>query len=460
MEGHRRIRIRSIPGLAAALALTAATCHWSSARAQGPGDVGSDPVERRVSPARPHGHRGGASRAGLARAALIGDSIWIGHSIQTQNPLDHTTFSYGPYHVGVGLNRPKAGGSAAENSGLWDWDHMAPGEADSLQGWWPMRRVYSITGGLTLADTDRPWWAVDIGNQGNYVLNSNNGSTRGVLSYWHVDGGSVATQVRIPGTNPLPMTWAPLDGNGSAWCGLRAHGDMTYVDPVTGNPYNATVMEFNGENGGGAGSGVGTSKSFPGYPSQMDQMLYRDVEMTSPSASLDLTFLYQTAMSTSATSTASTRTGWFQFDPTVVGPVAVAGPNAGIANYVPNTAIGQPADSFMVYLGVPVDIDDLYLADGSHHVPGPTPHGVYDLKRRWFSEVLRLDMPIVEVLHVSGNVNTSFTLTARTCRLSTPRRAGQRTSTCGWCSGARPTATSTTSPGAPPGSSTRAARAR
>ena len=36
MKGHSHIRIRSIPGLAAALALTAATCHWGSARAPGP----------------------------------------------------------------------------------------------------------------------------------------------------------------------------------------------------------------------------------------------------------------------------------------------------------------------------------------------------------------------------------------------------------------------------------------
>jgi len=457
MSSPSRLSILSAPRLSAAFALIAASCLSRPALAQSPEDLGGDPVERIVLPGL-HSRTPRAARARPARSLNTPDSIWIGHSIQTQNPLDHTTFSFGPYHVGVGLFRPKGAGSAAENSGFWDWDHFD--QADSLQGWWPMRRVYGITGGLTFADTDRPWWAVDIGNQGNYVLNSNNGRTRGVLSYWHVDGGSVATQVRIPGTNALPMTWAPLDGNGSAWCGLRAHGDMTYVDPITGNPYNATVMEFNGENGGGVGSGVGTSKSFPGYPSQMDQMLYRDVEMTAPNASLNLTFLYQTAMSTSATSTVSTRAGWFQFDPTVVGPVAVAGPNAGIPNFISNTGVGQPADSFMVYLGVPVDIDNLYLADGSHHVPGATPHGVYDLKRRWFSEVLRLDMPIVEVLHVSGNVNTSFTLTARTCRLSTPRRAGQRTSTCGWCSGARPTATSTTSPGAPPGSSTRAARAR
>src|SRR5262249_12067866 len=62
-----------------------------------------------------------------------------------------------------------------------------------------------------------------------------------------------------------------------------------------------------------------------------------------------------------------------------------------------------------VYLGVPVDIDAVYLADGSLHTPGPTPHGVYDLKRRWFSEVVALDKPLVEIVHVAGDNNTSFT---------------------------------------------------
>ena len=405
-----RDRVRSVFRVTFTLLLAGTASLAAPALGQVSGDAGSDPVERLAAPHLPHPRAGSPAHVGPARATGVNDSTWVGHSIQTQNPLDHTTFSYGPFHAGVGLFRPRAGGSAAENSGFWDWDHFQPDESDSLQGWWPMRRAYSITGGLTLLDTDRPWWAVDMGNQGNYVLNSANGRTRGVLSYWHVDGGSTASQILLPGTNSPQPAWAPLHGYGSAWCGLRGHGDMTYVDPVTGNPYNATVMEFNGENGGGPGSGIGTGKIFPGYPSQMDQMLYRDVEMTSPSASLDLSFLYQTTMSTSATSVASTRTGWFQFDPTVVGPVAVAGPNAGIANYVPNTGIGQPADSFMVYLGVPVDIDDLYLADGSHKTPGPTPHGVYDLERRWFSEVLRLDMPIVELLHVAGNTNSSFTL--------------------------------------------------
>src|SRR5207245_1416281 len=221
-------------------------------------------------------------------------------------------------------------------SGVWSWDKFVAGESDSLQGWWPMRRIYTITGGLTLADTDRPWWAVDVGNQGNYVLDAADGRTFGVLSYWHADGGNHNNPPPFNG-NALPaMTWSPLSGNRSAWCGVRAHGDFTYMDPITGNPYNASVLETVGENGGGAASGIGTNKKLPGYPGQMDQMLYRDLEITSASATLDLSFLYRTAMSTQTITSASTRTGWFQFDPTVVGPVAVAGPTAGTPTFISN----------------------------------------------------------------------------------------------------------------------------
>ncbi len=114
------------------------------------------------------------------------DSIWIGHSVQTVVPGTPSTYSSSPWKVGRGLNRPGVPG-AANNSGVWTWDNLAAGE-DSLEGWWPMRRVYSITGGLTLADTDRPWWAVDFGNQGNYVLQKSHavaggGRTKGVVWY-------------------------------------------------------------------------------------------------------------------------------------------------------------------------------------------------------------------------------------------------------------------------------------
>jgi len=127
------------------------------------------------------------ARQSPARVSTSGlDSIWIGHSVQTVVPGTPSTYSSSPWKVGRGLNRPGVPG-AANNSGVWTWDNLAAGE-DSLEGWWPMRRVYSITGGLTLADTDRPWWAVDFGNQGNYVLQKSHavaggGRTKGVVWY-------------------------------------------------------------------------------------------------------------------------------------------------------------------------------------------------------------------------------------------------------------------------------------
>lgn len=297
------------------------------ARAQ---EIGEEPEARLVG-SRVHHVPRLPQTAGIRRASAANDTTWIGHS-----PTG--TYRYGPYQVGVGPNRPGSG----DPNGVWDWDTFAPGENDSLQGWWPISRTYVLTGGLTIPDTDRPWWAAEYGNVGNYVLNSQHQTrTVGVIGYWHVDGGNA---------HPGPanaITWAPIRGSGSAWCGLRGHGDLSYGDPITGNPYNQTVLEFQGE----SGAGSGTSKHFPGYTSQMDQILYRDVELVSSGATLDLSFSYRTAMSTLTNTSAATRTGWFVYDPTIVGAVAVAGPMSGAPNYIANTGTGSPADSFLVYLG-------------------------------------------------------------------------------------------------------------
>ena len=337
-----------------------------------------------------------AARVGTAAIAGPGDTTWVGHTLAG-------TFNYGPWHVGKGPYTP-----GVSTDGVWDWDHFNAGENDSLQGWWPVVRQYTSNGGLTLSDDQRPAWCLDFGNIGNYVLNSQHQArTFGVLSYWHVDGGNNA-----PGPGGF-VSWAPITGTGSAWCGLRIDSDNTYKDPITGNPYNSGVLLDQGENGGSSAAGsVGTSKHFPGYTHQMDQLLYRDITIAS-GATLSLSFNYRTAMSTTTDQTASTRAGWFQYDPSIVGQVAVTGPNFNAPNFISNTGLSQPADSFMVYVGVPTDIDNCYTADGTLHqpnvpVPGPT-HGVYDLYRRWFSEVLALDKPITQLLSVGGtNAVTAF----------------------------------------------------
>src|SRR5262249_20028914 len=85
-----------------------------------------------------------------------------------------------------------------------------------------------------------------------------------------------------------------------------------------------------------------------------------------------------------------------------------------VSNFVQNTGTGSPADSFIVYLGVPVDLDNVTTADGTLHQPDTKhPHGVYDVYRRWLSEVIRLDRPIEEVLSVGGSNNTTFSVSGR-----------------------------------------------
>src|SRR5258706_2324071 len=335
----------------------------------------------------------GRGIASLAARATLGDTTWVGHTLPV------APYCYGPWHIGTGPNSPGSGNP----NGIWDWDTFASGESDSLQGWWPIRLSYLITGDLAIADTDRPWWAVDIGNQGNYVSNSHQQRrTFGVTGYWHVDGGSFQQYVvGFPGT--ATMTWQPISGNSSAWCGLRAHGDTHYQDPLTGNYFNQSVLEYNGIN---VGAGPATSKRFPGYASQWDQLLYRDVEIAS-GASLSLSFAYRTKMSTATDTRAAVRTGWFQYDPTTIGTGAGAGPNQNLSNFVSNTGAGQPADSFMVYIGVPADVTHAYTANGNFH-------SVYDTQRRWFSEVLDLGKPIRELLSKGGDndATASFVLTA------------------------------------------------
>src|SRR5580765_7045644 len=188
---------------------------------------------------------------------------------------------------------------------FWDWDNTVGIQApDSLHGWWPTHRQYVSTGGLTLTDDQRPWWALDHGNLGNYVISQQSSAKRtfGVVSYWHGDPGNNAGSA---------MMWSPINGTRSAWCGLREHGDVSVVDQVTGQPYNQDCVFFLHD---ATFAGGGSPQRFPGYVDQADQMMYRDIAMT-PAQSLTVSFNYRTRMSTSIGSTATTRTGWFHSDP-------------------------------------------------------------------------------------------------------------------------------------------------
>src|SRR5262249_52546490 len=157
------------------------------------------------------------------------DTAWIGH-VMTSTGLPGQPGGFGKFHIGRGANRPFSPGPAAGHNGVWDFDNLQPGELDSLQGWWPVACPYQYTSGRIASDMERPQFALDYGNQGNYVLPQIAATrTFGVVGYWHRDGGSTVPPLAAPGTTPVGPTWAPLTGTASAWCGLRSHGDQAAV---------------------------------------------------------------------------------------------------------------------------------------------------------------------------------------------------------------------------------------
>lgn len=321
------------------------------------------------------------------------DTVWFGHSY-----TDHWNATGNYWNLYTGVN---FAGSINANNAIWDWDHSTGlsnhGIGDSLTGWWPFRRAYNQTGGLTLPDVSRPWWALDIGNSINYTMNAGPGGqrTKGVVGLWHADAGSAVG---------LGVTWTPLSGTKSAWCGLRElHDPGAVIDKVTGNPFDASIHELAGEQGLTL-----SPKRFPGYVSQMDQLLFRDI--AAPAATpLSVSFMYRTRMSTSATTTASTRTGWFHGDPLAV----VTG------NYISSTDAGAatPVDSFSVYVGAPVNDAACKYSDG---VTRP----VFDPQRRWFSEVIRIfegaGVPYYEIFTTAGSVPADTATATPTFSVSIP----------------------------------------
>jgi hypothetical protein len=288
------------------------------------------------------------------------DTVYVGKSFANHTgPGNYWNIYVGDYLPG--LNRT--------TNAVWDWDNTVGIQApDSLMGWWPLHRQYNTPGGLTLTDDQRTWWALDHGNIANYVISQNGAAKRtfGVVGIWHADPGNPAA---LPNTGVL---WSPISGTRSAWCGLRQHADLTVMDAVTGQPFNQDAVQFL-HDATAAGPGGGSGQRFPGYVDQADQMLYRDIAMT-PAQSLTVSFNYRTRMSTLINTNAATRTGWFHGDPLAV----VAG------NFISSSAAGAaaPQDSFMVYVGAPVNDAACVYSDG-------VTRQVYDKQRRWFSEVIK-----------------------------------------------------------------------
>lgn len=320
-----------------------------------------------------------ASRAQKLRTSASPDTVYVGYTPGKFNASTNW-WSVGA-GSGAGFHRPPAQG------GMWDFDSAIlnqPGARDSLQGWWPHRDLYVSTGGQTRTDQNRAWFLLDYGNDANYVINSGPAGptgqkrTYGVVGVWHVDGGSTVVAPGIPAP-----TWAPLGGLKSAWMGLRAHGDNTHSDPLTNNSFNENVLNFLNQDAAGL---TGLDTGFPGYGTQMDQMLYRDIDMsTNMGSDLTVSFQYRTNMSTGIGNVASSRTGWFDKDPTAqVGDLAL---NPQLNNFISSSAAGDltaPRDSFMVYVGAPVTGATFAATNGSTM-------NVMDPLRRWFSEVLKMD---------------------------------------------------------------------
>ena len=282
-------------------------------------------------------NRAGTGSFGTANSNCVPatcDTVWIGHS------------NSGPGGAFLGV---AAGG-------LWDFDAGIAG-TDSTQGW--QRWTLPYTSGGTRVASARPEWALDYGN----IINEGNTNLwaardlagrkyvkTGIAGAWH---SSTMGQKKIPADTPATV----ISGTRSAWCGLRASGDTSAQDALTGNYINGDLYI-------GAPGAVtnGTNPDFPGFCSLWDQMLYKDFTST---GSGTVAFKVRTDMSTFV-DTQTNGTGWFNPDPT------------NIANFVNN-----PADSFMVYVGSPNE-------------------SAYDTNRRWFSEVLDLTKPMQEVFSVSG----------------------------------------------------------
>lgn len=317
------------------------------------------------------------------------DSVWVGH-VKYPTPGN-------PWNVGVGHNWPMVVPVADDSIGIWDWDNYITSgpdqESDSLMGWWPIREAYTIVAG-TDPDYKRPWDCLDFGNQANYIINQGLKRTFGVTGVWHRDVGKNAGAFTLAKPN-----WIPLQGTASAWCGLRAEGDNAVFDVNgTGNPFTSIAMQFNGATSNQAN---GTTKLYPGYAGQWDQMLYRDVEfVTKTPGAVTISFRYSTYMATDRNTDPTTMNGWFDKDPLSLG--------AGNFISANNAGVAAPIDSFMVYAGVPVDEAACKYSDGN---VAP----VFDVQRRWFSEVIRVNEPGFPYYHLMGQAGiqpyTAFTTT-------------------------------------------------
>jgi len=333
------------------------------------------------------------------------DTVWVGHVAGTHSvpwSANPNWSGWGPFHVGRGGYRVStwpASSNTIDNNGYWDFDRFNPGEADTLQGWKSVPHPFSSISSSVSGDRSTRWFfCMDWGNNGNHRGNSFGKRTYGVVSYWHQDGGALQPAVAIPNTTPASPTWTPIGGSGmSMWCGLRAHGDISGTpDPITGNYHNSTLVQNYGDNHFrqfDQQNPTGYSDAnYPGYGSQWDQMLYRDFTADG-AGNVTLSFDYRTGLSASkANDNNGNAYGYYLKDPLKV-------PALNDGNFISGTDAGPnaPRDSFMVYVGSPVNDAAWVGANG-----GAFPKPVYDKQRRWFSEVIDLWSPYRRLFSKTG----------------------------------------------------------
>ena len=231
--------------------------------------------------------------------------------------------------------------------GKWDFDTGIAG-TDSTQFWRFLQSQYASDGFVYTTPASRPFWYFDYGNSINagdhelWKARSAAGRTfvrTGLAGVWHSD--DMATVPGSPGN---------INGTRSAWCGLRYTADpQAPLDELTGNPYtNAEQLDdFRG--------GSAVRSAFPGYTNLWNQLLYRDFPYTG--AAIPLSFRLRTDFGTLVTNDPG-GSAWFSPDPTS-----------------PNNMVIGPADSLMVWVGKPQET------------------GVYDINRRWLSEVIDFELP-------------------------------------------------------------------
>ena len=324
-----------------------------------------------------------------------GDSTYIGYSPGNGSPANPWSIKASTTTAATtDVHRPPKAGC------MWQWDPAEAGNTfingDSLEGWWPIRLQWRYLLDTTQPDFNLPGAAVDFGNLTNYY--PVHGRTTGVIGVWHHDQGGdpTGTGTALNGAPSNHVTWVPLQGQYSAWCGLREHLDVSQADAITGNPFNADAAMWNVHIRYSGGIAV---PKFPGYVDQWDQMLYRDIDMSAHTDNnLVLGFQYSTRMSTGAD-----LIGWFDKDP--LSPTSsLAGLNCSTGNYISNwdLAGAGPVDSFMVYVGQPTEGTFQQFNGCGDAKPRAA---IYDPLRRWFDEVVEANDPgkVIELISAAGN---------------------------------------------------------